>query len=64
MELESRDIRKMSYGEARDILINAYNDGLLCVCGGLFDNDRIYDCIQSLCMALMALDELKDNYVE
>lgn len=64
MKLEDRNIRKMSYGEARDILINAYNNGLLCVCGGHFGEDKIYDCIQALCLALMALDELKDNYVE
>jgi len=48
----------------KNILIKAYKERLLCIHSGGFKEEDVYDCIQALCMALMALDELKDNYVE
>jgi len=53
---KSTKLKKMSNKEAQTILKKAYNDDLLCICGALFDEQSINDCLQALIMASIALD--------
>ncbi len=67
---EDRDKIKKRYGatfgelkdynsqEIGDILVKAYNDGLLAICGGLFDEKDVDECFVAL---MIGIGMLKAN---
>lgn len=63
MKIENKEIKDMTCEEAKNILIKAYKERLLCIHSGGFKEEDVYDCIQALCMALKALNELKDKRI-
>ena len=59
-------MKDKSLREIGAILEKDFDESLLCICGGLFEEERVYRCRMALIIALLSLKglPLKENFTD